>query len=254
VRARRRISALLWEVNEFARDGLGTVLTRELGVEMPNSYGGVSWTDFIGACELRDLLDTITIAFQHFMKGGRTGVATKWLKDVQRVFQEENLRYSIDPQAGIHFSIDEEFERGRAASVAALQPPRYANVLNAFENAYAELTAIPPNGKNAIRATFSAAEGLFRLMFPAAPRLTAGEIDKHLLPFMQRNYDADATASGATSKLLNSFKDWTDAAHFYRHEPGKEQIAQPPLPLAINVVSLGAAYIRWLAELDALFQ
>jgi len=45
--------------------------------------------------------------------------------------------------------------------------------------------------------------------------------------------------------------DWIEAAHFYRHEPGMEEPAQPPLELAIELVSVGAAFIRRLAGLDA---
>lgn len=87
-------------------------------------------------------------------------------------------------------------------------------------------------------------------MFPSAPRLTASETEKLLGPHLQRTYSTDPIALGAASKLLASFKDWIDSAHFYRHEPGNEEIAQPPLSLAINVISLGASYIRWLAEFD----
>jgi hypothetical protein len=188
-------------------------------------------------------------------KGMRNlNAANQWITEASRIFLEENVRYKIDSSGGVHFSIDEEFERARGASIAALQGPRYSNVLNAFEQAYTELTAVPPDGKGAIRAAFSAAEGLFRLMFPSSPRLTAGEIDKHLGPYLQSAFATDATALGATSKLLASFKDWVDSAHFYRHEPGKEEIAQPPLTLAINLVSLGASYIRWLAEMDTITQ
>src|ERR1700757_1696046 len=50
-------------------------------------------------------------------------------------------------------------------------------------------------------------------------------------------------------KMLSSLKDWVDAAHFYRHEPGTEDVAQPPLPLALYLVSTGASHLRWLGEL-----
>jgi hypothetical protein len=132
-----------------------------------------------------------------------------------------------------------------------LQTSRYQNVLNSFEQGETALGIVPPDGKGAIRATFASAEGLFRLMCPSAPRLTVSEIDKNLVPYLQSTFVDDATAAGATSKLLASFKGWVDAAHFYRHEPGREEIAQPPLTLAINLVGLGASYIRWLAEIDS---
>jgi hypothetical protein len=55
---------------------------------------------------------------------------------------------------------------------------------------------------------------------------------------------------GAASKLLSAFKDWIDAAHFYRHEAGREEPIQPPLTLRVQMVSVGATFLRWLAELD----
>jgi hypothetical protein len=65
-------------------------------------------------------------------------------------------------------------------------------------------------------------------------------------------HTADATASGASNRMLNAFKEWIDAAHFYRHEPGKKDVvAQPPLTLAVYVCSVGGSHLRWLAELDA---
>jgi hypothetical protein len=84
-------------------------------------------------------------------------------------------------------------------------------------------------------------------MFPNSPRLTSKECAQ-LEPVIQSVHDK--TSSGAAIKMLNSFRDWVDAAHYYRHEPGSEQVTQPPLSLAIYMVSCGAAHLRWLAELD----
>ena len=50
------------------------------------------------------------------------------------------------------------------------------------------------------------------------------------------------------------FKEWIDAAHHYRHEPGQQEPVQPPLLLVVQMVSVGASFVRWLAELDAIQQ
>jgi hypothetical protein len=114
----------------------------------------------------------------------------------------------------------------------------------------AALANASPNGKGAIRVTFAAVEGLFKLIVPKAARLGAAELDD-LAPLLDRQYKADATALRSSNKMLRSLKEWVDAAHFYRHEQGTEQIAQPPQSLAVYLVSTGAAHLRWLAELDS---
>jgi len=56
-------------------------------------------------------------------------------------------------------------------------------------------------------------------MFPSEPRLTADAVRRNLPALLQRLYADNAPALGATSKLLWSFNEWIEAAHFYRHEP-----------------------------------
>jgi hypothetical protein len=87
-------------------------------------------------------------------------------------------------------------------------------------------------------------------MFAGETRLTAKAADL-LRPVLQEKLSENKTALQVSMKLLESFKDWIDAAHFYRHEQGDEDIAQPPLETAVHLVSLGAANLRWLAEIDA---
>ena len=54
-------------------------------------------------------------------------------------------------------------------------------------------------------------------------------------------------------RIRRGGKDWVDAAHFFRQEQGMaDEVAQPPLGLAVHIFSTGAAHLRWLAELDAL--
>lgn len=166
-----------------------------------------------------------------------------------RVFEQENVSYRVDRQGGVHFVQDEEFTRNAQATIAGLGKERYANSLDRFESAMKAISKPVPDGKTGIRNVFEAAEGLFRLMFVKAPRLTVDQAAQ-LEPLLRKRYSADATASGAASKMLASFKDWIEACHFYRHEPGKPEIHQPPIELAIHLISVGAAFIRLLIELD----
>jgi hypothetical protein len=244
-RMRRRLASVVWSWSDDSRQALAKLVTRELGVAVPYNVG-YNWWEFFDNCEIRDVLDLVTVAFRQlfFGRGGN------WLGEVQRIFAEENVHYRVDNQGGVHFYLDEQFAGNRAATIAALQSARYANVLHSFEGGLAALSQVPPDGKGAIRATFAAVEGLFRLIFPKAPRLGAKESEA-LRPLLQAAHAGDNVAQSASGKLLTSFKEWIDAAHLYRHEQGKEEVAQPPLTLAVYLTSTGASHLRWLAELDA---
>ena len=94
-----------------------------------------------------------------------------WLSEVSRIFSEENVHYLVDTQGGVHFYFDKEFAHNQAATVAVLKGSRYANTLRSFEGALTALSQAPPHGKAAIRSTFAAFEGLFRLMFPETDKI-----------------------------------------------------------------------------------
>jgi len=250
-RMRRRLAAAVsGNLNDTQSTRLGELVKRELGVPVDYQYG-YAWERFLPKCELRDALDLVTLLYRllndEWLEERK---ARQWLFEVRRIFAEENVQYSVDEDGIVHFRVDEEFERARLASLAVLGEPRYANVAAAFERTYRELDRTPPDGKEAIRAIFTAAEGLFRLMFPKAPRLGSAEVDAHLRPFLEQRYAGQTPALLAAQKMAGGFKEWVTGAHFYRHEQGQEDVVQPPLGLAIATVGTGAAYLRWLAELD----
>jgi hypothetical protein len=251
-RVRRRIAAVISGMRD-ARE-LPTLVPRELGLDLVWAAYGPNWPAFLGQVEVADLLDLITVAYRYLtvQKSGPMhdpSANERWLAEVRRIFEEENFGYTVDDAGGVHYRLDEEFARNQSATIAALQSARYANSLDGFRKGMAALAGAPPDGKGAIRATFAAVEGLFKLIVPKAVRLGAAELDD-LMPLLDRQYSADATALRSSNKMLRSLKEWVDAAHFYRHEQGTEHIAQPPQSLAIYLVSSGAAHLRWLAELD----
>ena len=99
----------------------------------------------------------------------------------------------------------------------------------------------------------TAVEGLFGLMFPYV-RLTADEIDRRLVPVVQSAYEGDATAQEAARAMLIGFRDWVEASHIYRHQPGAADVPEPPTDVAILVISYGASLVRWLAGIDEKLQ
>jgi hypothetical protein len=258
-RMRLRLAALIVSFQDLHHE-FGLAVTRELGIPVTyTGYGVYDWRGLLEECETRDVLDLITIAYRVLEGKTRTGIKdikapSRWVTESARILSEENLHYRVDERGGVHFSFDADFARSRAAAIASLQTPRYANALHAFEGGMAAFAQAPPDGKGAIRGVFSAAESVFKLILPKAPRLGAAEADG-LAPLLQGLYAQDETALRSTTKMLNGLKDWVDAAHFYRHEERRAaEVAQPPLRLAVYIVSTGASHLRWLAELDTSLQ
>ena len=135
VRMRRRIAAL---VRNFKPDGLMDVIETELGIDVPVSYDHIGWEDFFADAELRDVLDTVTLVAACMRnndrkRGYHSGDAVRSVRAVGDIFTEENLHYEVDDQGGVHLSVDQEFERNRASTLAGLGAPRYVNVAQNFE-------------------------------------------------------------------------------------------------------------------------
>lgn len=229
------------------QNNLRSIVDREIELSAPATQ---TWMNIVKEMALSDLLDLVTVAAD-YLKNWHGPPRDEWIKTVDRIFREENVHYRIEPGGGVRFYVDEAFAQTRASVVAALADPRYANVLAEFEKGMGALAQAPPDGKGAIRATFISIEGLFALLFPEVRRLAAGEVPR-LKPLVEQTFSGDRRAQDASKEMLQSLADWIDAAHHYRHEEGKPDIvAQPPLTLAVYLVSTGTSHLRWIAELDA---
>ena len=112
--------------------------------------------------------------YRYLFWHGSEEIAHWWRDTVRQIFAEENLAYVLDDVGGVHPAIDQEFQRNLVSTIAALQSERYQNIRQLAENASYHLRSEPPNYKQAWRATLSAVEGLFGLMFPYV-RLTVDE-------------------------------------------------------------------------------
>jgi hypothetical protein len=227
-----------------------TIVQGELGLEF------VSWRNFFETAKPADILAFVTVAHRYLSRLPHVGDlhSKAWLQGVERIFAEENVRFRLDRRGGVHPRVDPEFAAITAAALSRLAAPRYANCLDSFNKSLAALAASPADGKEAIRKTFAAIEGLVRLIFPDVSRLAAGTIAK-LKSLVLQAYSGERVAIEAAEEGLQSLARWIDAAHNYRHEEGKQDtVAQPPLDLAIYLVSTGASHLRWIAGLDALNQ
>lgn len=250
-RMRRRLYRI------FEDSPLSTFTTRpkvegKLGIIVPyfSGSGRPRWSEFFATCELRDLLDMVSIvaqvglventAYQH--------AATRWIGDVQKIFREENVGYKVDANGTVHFAIDTEFGHSVACTLAALDGTRYVAVRSHFDAGQKALDGIPPQTREAIRQTFESCETLFKLMFPKESVLGSSEATKKLKPLIEARFSG--TERNVAIRLLEGFKGWVNSAHPYRHGQGVEMPDNPSVQTAVLSLSLGAAYIRWLAEID----
>jgi len=255
---RRRLSGHFADYTVDA-DALERQALRELGVELINSsMFGINWDHFAQLASIAELLGMVTLIARQLqrvdavgMPAGEPSQVQSWCNLVSGVFEQERMNYRVDERGGVHPLTDAAFVATTTAVIESLQGPRYRNALRNFEDAARELNSLPQDGKAAIRHVFAAIEGLFKLMFGDRPaQLTAKTIEEHLRPTVAEAYGGGGEAARAAGQIVTGMKAWVDAAHNYRHEPGSEDVAQPPIELALGLVTQGAAYLRWLGTLD----
>lgn len=258
-RFRNRIAAYATKKFGRQRRELCSIFETEIGCAVPQLANfGPHLKGFFIQAELRDALDAITYIFQYYAQQGKSDtdglsnrIATDWLAFVARVFREENLAFRVDEEGGVRYVPDEEFERNRAAALTCLTGERHATVLAEFEAAYADLNEEPPKTNAAIRSIFLALENLTKLMGGSGTtRLDAKAVDHCLKPIVESNYETNKPALNATRLMLESLKEWVNAAQQYRHAQGTEEPAPAPLEFAVTMLSSGTSFLRWLAQID----
>ncbi|MCG5239833.1 hypothetical protein ACIU1J_14570 [Azospirillum doebereinerae] len=251
-RMRRRIYQFV--MKHYSYGTAIELLHRELGVDI-----GFSASDLRGFYEnsdVKDILDSITIIYWNIFERDSeypsTNYANEWLFNIGRILKEENVGYVLDKHCGVHYSIDEEFNRARAASIQGIESARYDAVRHEFEKSYLALDAIPPDTKGAVRGSFESVEILFRLICndTKCQRLGTAEIRTFLKPKFDILYASDTAERNSAGLLLISMENWVSAVHFYRHGQAVETPRPPPIEVCLVMLTQAAAYLRWLAEID----
>ena len=97
---------------------------------------------------------------------------------------------------------------------------------------------------------FEGLETVFKLVTDDNKDLTSSNVMQLLQPVVSRAYArTDAIGQGAAEQLVQSFRDWINACHKYRHGHNQEEPVEPPIELAIALVGNGLNYARWLTTL-----
>ncbi|MDD2915036.1 MAG: hypothetical protein PHP70_06925 [Gallionella sp.] len=250
---RRRLGVYCQE--NFSNGALGDYLRTETGLKIPDGYPQYNFENFFVSEAIGNVLSAITLIwrFCHLDRYAPDSVWKNWHDFVARVLKEENVGYRLDEKCGVHFFVDDSFERNRQSIIPALGHERYTGVLTAFEGAYSALDSESQDTKQAVRLIFESVEILAKLMHPKTERLDKKVIET-IRDQAKVSYAGDKTACSVADKMFASFVDWMDGLHFYRHGQGVENHVAPPLDMAIFAISSGTNYLRWFLEIDAIYQ
>jgi hypothetical protein len=196
------------------------------------------------------MLDTITVVAATLYSDYNKNVNRNWfVQEARRILKEENLAYSIDEAGGVHPLVDSTFSVAMDSAITGLNEPRFAASAECINRIDGCLLQTPEDFIGAIRAVFGACENTFKLMY-GVPRLDSKSAGERIGSEQQSLYKDHPNLQAASAKALEGFKQWINAAHFYRHEQGLEEPKQPAPELAILLISQGLGFVRWLAVLD----
>ena len=217
VRMRNRVSAIYWEILRSDSKELVSLIHKETGAKVPFLVNSFSLSQFFEQCEIMDFLDSITIIYQFFLSTLKGGKAKQWHNFISRVFKEENVGYRLDGEGGVHFHIDEEFERNRASVITGLAS--HSAVCESFSKVYSFLDSSPPDTSSAIKAIFEALEIQYKHIVGAErkDRLNSHGLQKKIKPLFQQLHTENQIEVAAMNHLMDGFCDWVEAGHMYRH-------------------------------------
>lgn len=246
---RRRIGTFC--VSNFSRVNydLGKKLIHEIGLEIPSVMGVYQFDNFFLKIDLTHMLNAITLVWRIGVDFRLIQQANIWHSFVKRTLQEEDMGYYLDDKCGVHYLVDEEFERSRISLLRCLQNGRYLGIKTAFEDAHRHLDSSPPDTKAAVRSMFESLEILVKQMVHTN-NLNKWAAENSLKELAKETYKNDPIAIKVVDSIFDGFGKWIDGIHNYRHGQALPEPVAPPIGFAVFVLSSGASYLRWLVEID----
>lgn len=267
---RSRLDAFLQSNHYKDYADLAAYLRQESGLVVETFYSDTykrvyyKFTDFFSNTKIELVLSAVTLIWRFLRKYSQVLTtrnaaspftytypsADAWHAFVARAMREENMAYTLDEKCGVHFFVDEEFERNRVTALSCLTAARYGAVRVAFEQAHSYLDAQPADTKASVRAAFEALEILGRLMDAQSKNLNKWMVENKLKPIAVAKAQ-DATEAVVVEKLFDGLALAVDGLHNYRHGQGSQQPIAPSLSVAVYVLSSVAAALRWLVAIEA---
>lgn len=249
-RFRNRLAAFYWEkLNGEHRNAIKTILQREAGIEIPYLQNvGFMVSEVFKKNELRDVLDSITIIYQHLHTNRWPTLANSWKVFVARCLKEENVGYQLDAECGVHYFVDEEFERNRFSTLTALNEPELRGVKAAYEDAYRHLDNVPPDTKASARSIFEAIEILVKQLVQTK-NLNRWVLENTLKTMALDVLTTDDTERAVINDMFDGFGLWVNGMHNYRHGQPEHQPVAPSEDLVVYMLSSGSSFLRLLLEI-----
>lgn len=217
------------------------------GLDIQGSFGG--FRTFLLQSPIQDILDFVTLYWRR--AGGDTAYDSrpeKWRSFVSTALKEENLGYRLDGKCGVHYFVDEEFERNRVSALSALDAPPLRAARTALEEAHRYLDPGSRDTKTSVRSAFEALEIVVRLMFPEQKNLNKWLVENKLKP-LAVGAAKDETEAKAVSLTFDGLAQMIDGLHIYRHGQPVVEPAAPTLDFAVFTLSSIAAALRWIVVL-----
>ena len=252
-RFRVRLSGLYMEWVRHHRAGIGSLVVklihRECGVEIRDLGKYRSVEKLIQEGDMRDVLDTISLAFTAMTKSNLYTVAElqNWYNEIERYFREENLAYRLGKNCTVHRFVDEEFHLSTAAALQGFSSPQLHPAKEALNRGIACLTGVHQDTKGAVVAVFEACEIVARNLVPEANNLYGKLCTQRLLPICMPQ-GADAAEVAVETGVFAAMSEWVNAVHNYRHGQAEANVVAPSFELAVQLVSMGCAFTRRLAQ------
>lgn len=251
-RFRRRLSAYctkyVLQGTTLRRDAAG-YLEEEAGIDVPfiRNYGS-SFSLLFRDNQLKDILDSITLIYSFLGQVGLRGSQAKWKDFVGRALREENIGYQTDVECGIHYFVDEEFERNRFSTLAGLNSPQHSGIKAAHEDAYRHMDSTPPDTKAAARSIFEAIEILAKQL-TGSKNLNIWLLENTLKDLALKTLANDETEKAVIAEMFSGMGKWVNGMHNYRHGQTDADPTAPSEELIVYILSSGSSFLRLLLEI-----
>lgn len=251
LRMRMKLSKLYSDMIDYKYyEKYDELIHRKLGIrQSPYSELGTYYSveGLFEKGEIRDVLDlpTLTYDFITSRLRYRQESVDNYIDRTNQIFREENVFYQMDKQGVIKFSPDDEFERNRQTTLAALDTQRYQASSKHFNQANQGL--LESNYDYAIREIFLAAESITKLIMNCPQlneKICRKELcEKAILTISNNDHDQIMITT-----MMNGYSQQIKGYHQFRHAQTTDNNAS--YDLAVLAVSNFSTFIRFLVEVE----